>query len=663
MTSRRRLTRALHLFVLASLATAPVLLVADAQFFIGRGASGADVVAVALILVLAAPAVIAGVGMLAASAGDRLGWVVHLVLVGALASLLVSEALYGFDWSLELQAPLVLAVGVAAAVAYSRLDGARSFVSALAPLPFILLAFVLFVSPVSGLVFAGAEEVEAAPDTDAHAPVVMVVFDELPAYALMNANRHLDAVRFPSFAGLGEDAVWYRNATSSRSDTELAVPTLATGSQATLDSLPTAADHPRSLFTLLASSHRMHVSEPWTNICPEHLCGGRTESLDEGDLGSILATIPSILGYVSLPDAERIGIPSPRESGAISRRGQFETFVEEIEPAGGPVVHFLHVLLPHKAWRYLPSGARYPDAVGAISSLGGLERWDDDEWLTLQHQQRFLLQLRYTDRLLGELLARLRSTGLYERSLIVVTADHGVSFRAGEARRDATATNAPDILSVPLLVKLPHQRDGRIDDRAANTVDVVPTIADAIGAELPWPVDGQSLLGEPPSDRQVEIENLAGGGVELTPAEFASSRDAALERQIDSFGDGETSLYAIGPRTELLGRSVDSLLGEPAPAEATIVDGESVRAYDPGSELVPARIAGALEGMAAKRPLAVALNGRVAATTYSYEGHRGVEFSAMVAPSLLRKGDNELALLAIEPVGDRVTLRPIALSW
>ncbi len=295
-----------------------------------------------------------------------------------------------------------------------------------------MLAYVLLLSPVSGLVFAGTEEVEAATNLDSPAPVVMVVFDELPGHALMNADRRLDAVRFPNFAALGEDAVWYRNATTSRSDTELAVPTLATGIRAPLDSLGTSADHPRSLFTLLQDSHEMHVAEPWTNICPERLCDGTTESLDEGGLGSILGTIPSILGYVSLPDAERIGISSPRESGAPDRSDQVATFVEEIEPAAAPVLHFLHVLLPHKAWRYLPSGDRYSDTVGEADTLGGLERWDDDEWLTLQHEQRFLLQLRYTDRLLGDLLQRLRDTGLYERSLIVVTADHGVSFRAGE---------------------------------------------------------------------------------------------------------------------------------------------------------------------------------------------------------------------------------------
>ncbi len=466
----------------------------------------------------------------------------------------------------------------------------------------------------------------------------------------------------PSFARLGEDATWFRNATSSRSDTEVAVPTLVTGADADLDSLPTAADHPRSVFTLLGESHGMHVSEPWTNICPESLCQGGTESLDEGNLGSILATMPSILGNASVPDAERLGIPGPRESGALNRREQFEIFVEEIEaPAGQPDLHFLHVLLPHKAWHYLPSGQRYSDSVGEPPSLGGLERWEDDAWLTLQHEQQFLLQLRFTDRLLGTLLGRLREAGLYDRSLIIVAADHGVSFRAGDERRDVTSTNAPDILSVPLLVKLPHQRKGGIDDRPAKTIDVLPTIADALGAEVPWPVDGESLLGELPRDRQIEMENIAGGSVELTAAEFSRARDAALERQIDSFGDGEHSLYDIGPSRRLAGRPVEPVRGRPAAAEATIDDGGAAGRYQPSSEFVPVRIAGSLEGLEAKRRLAVALNGRVAATTYSYEGDRGVEFTAMVPPRLLHPGDNDPALFAIESAAGELTLRPIKL--
>ena len=65
MNPRLRLKRALHVFVLASLAAAPVLFVTDAQFFIGRGASGAEVVAVALIVVVGGPGRARAVGLLA----------------------------------------------------------------------------------------------------------------------------------------------------------------------------------------------------------------------------------------------------------------------------------------------------------------------------------------------------------------------------------------------------------------------------------------------------------------------------------------------------------------------------------------------------------------------------------------------------------------------
>ena len=655
--------RALHVFVLSSLAAAPILLVTDAQFFIGRGASGGDVIAVALILVIGCPAALALAGLAISAAHSRAGWVVHIATIAALSALILSEALYPLGLRLEVQAPLVLAAGGAGAVAYSRQEAARSIVSALAPLPPIIVAFVLLLTPLSGLAFPGDEEPETPPQPGATTPVVVVVLDELPGHALMDAQGRIDAERFPSFAALAEDATWYRNATSSRSDTELAVPTLATGMDAPLDSLGTFADHPRSLFTLLGSSHEMHVSEPWTNLCPDSLCAGSTESTEEGGLFSILATIPSILGYASVPDAKRLGISSPRESGAVSRNGQVQTFIEEIGPSREPTLHYLHVLLPHKSWRYLPSGQRYPDTVGADEELGGLGEWSDDEWLTLQHEQRFFLQLQFTDRLLGEVFDRLRRLDLYERSLIVVAADHGVSFRAGEERRDATEANAPDILSVPLFVKEPGQRRGSIDDGSARTVDVVPTIADVLGAEIPWEVDGLSLVGEPLPDRTISIENLRGGEVELTAPEFARGLDDALKRRIESLGDGNASLYEIGPNVGLHGKPIAPLVGDPAEAAATIVDGTSARDFDPGSDLIPARIAGDVDGIDTGEPLAVALNGRVAATTYAYDGDRRTEFSAMVPPALIQAGDNDLMVLAIEDEGGDVALRPLALSF
>ena len=56
----------------------------------------------------------------------------------------------------------------------------------------------------------------------------------------------------------------------------------------------------------------------------------------------------------------------------------------------------------------------------------------------------------------------------------------------------------------------------------------MPTIADAIGAEIPWEVDGVSLVRGDLPERPIEMENLRGGGVELTAAEFTAALDDAL---------------------------------------------------------------------------------------------------------------------------------------
>ena len=86
--------------------------------------------------------------------------------------------------------------------------------------------------------------------------------------------------------------------------------------------------------------------------------------------------------------------------------------------------------------------------------------------------------------------------GVYDQALVIVTADHGASYRESTPRRGISVRNLADIVRVPLFIKLPGQRDGAIVDGIAESVDVLPTIADVLGMRLPFPVDGRSLVGE-----------------------------------------------------------------------------------------------------------------------------------------------------------------------
>ena len=57
--------------------------------------------------------------------------------------------------------------------------------------------------------------------------------------------------------------------------------------------------------------------------------------------------------------------------------------------------------------------------------------------------------------------------------LLVVTADHGISFRAGQKRRPLSSANLQDIAYVPLFVKAPGQQRGRVVSGLARTTDII----------------------------------------------------------------------------------------------------------------------------------------------------------------------------------------------
>ena len=290
----------------------------------------------------------------------------------------------------------------------------------------------------------------------------MVVFDELPLTSLMGPGGRIDAERYPSFAGLARSANWYRGATAVHDSTALAVPAMLDGRYPRAGVESDVYSHPANLFTLLAPSYEVNASEEATGLCPTSLCeplGGTT------------------LGHLS--------------HGKV---GRFRRFVNSVQPRPRPTLWFKHVLLPHVPWQFYPSGRRYrrfaPEPIPALNGEPGF----GVPWLVKVSYQRHLLQLGLADRLLGELLARLRRLDLYDDALIVVVADHGIGFHLGVERRAVTTRNVEDLAPVPLLVKLPRERRGRVIDRHVETIDVFPTILELARVPAPARIDGRSLL-------------------------------------------------------------------------------------------------------------------------------------------------------------------------
>ncbi len=90
-------------------------------------------------------------------------------------------------------------------------------------------------------------------------------------------------------------------------------------------------------------------------------------------------------------------------------------------------------------------------------------------------------QLAAVDAEIGELLDALRAEGRYDETLIVVTSDHGDAFGEHGVISHSTAPY-DELVLVPWIVKLPANRfAGKVIESQVALVDLLPTVADAVG--------------------------------------------------------------------------------------------------------------------------------------------------------------------------------------
>jgi hypothetical protein len=660
------LRNGLHLAALCSVAIAQQYfepLADGADFFIGRGATGLDVVVYAVGLVLLPPAVLLLLEGLAGVAGKRLRDGLHLLFVGGLAALIAWQALNGDEEPLPPVVAILVALvaGGAAAFAYHRVAAVSFAVSVLSPVPVMVLALFLFFSPVRALFGSGPEP---KPRASSGTPVVMVVLDELPVASLMDRRRRIDGRRYPNFARFARHATWYRNAASVGDYTQVAAPALLTGRPGKTGRLQVVREYPDNLFTLLGGSYRLDVFEQVTDLC-RAACPAQRRAPFSWRMRSILST--SIEQIPALPHAIRVRLadalhpgPSPNDVPAVGRRSvrnhvvaaqdvRFKRFLGTLGGRRRRSLSFLHLILPHRPWHYLPSGQKYVSRRSYSQSL--FARWPRDPWPATVGYQRHLLQVEFVDRLIGRLVQRLTATGLYDRALIVVVADHGSSFRPDDEPRILSRTNVADVASVPLLLKAPGQRRGRIDDSYVESTDVLPLIARQLKLRLPWRTGARSRM------KLTVYREQDGGSLVIDRRRLMRLRDAAVARKVRLFAGGDP--FQIGPHRELVGAPLSTLTRTPrAPISATLDTPRQFRSVDPRAGKIPIDVSGVVRGgPARRRAIAVALNGRIAATGWTIVGGGGEHFTVLLPPGRLRRGPAVIEVYAIArgPGGLRLT--------
>ena len=674
--ARVALVRGAQLAVLSGFALAEPLLDIlgkNPEFFSVRRSTSTEIVLFALAVTLVPPLVLLAIQLLVRLVNRTASDVLHLVFVAGLVAVIALHALTN-DSSLSGVGALVIAAmaGLLGALLYRQAPPVGSFLTVLTPAPLIFLALFLFSSDASKLVFVKNPHVHTQR-VHSTTPVVLVVFDEFAPVSLMNRDEKIDAQRYPNFAALARDSTWYRSATTVQWLTEQAVPAVLTGILPVEKGhpLPVYADHPRNIFTLLDQGYRVRAVESITQLCPEKVCHEvrRASPAAVSDTTHSLASDAGIV-YLHLVLPEPYSEHIPDISDSWGNFGQKEKREAEqptakggvIEPCGRgvcrfaslfsrggrPTLYVLHSLLPHVPYLYLPSGRRYGIEAPLLRGIKR-NKWYRP-WPALQAYQRFLLQVEYTDRALGLIVRRLKEKGIYDRALMVVVADHGVSMRAGQPRRKPTPGNLQDIAFVPLFVKLPHEHSGHIDDGFAQTIDVVPTIAHVLGVKIPWHVDGRTLVGRKLAP-EGKVDIRLGNGKDVTGrlSALLRLRRKALRAELATFGLTPSSIYRIGPNLDVLGRTISSLSVEPSQSLRVHLDGsELLRIVDRDTDLLPTRIQGTITGTGGQDvQLAIGVNGVIAAVTQTSQLEGQTYFSASVPEDTLHDGRNDVQVLVV----------------
>lgn len=161
---------------------------------------------------------------------------------------------------------------------------------------------------------------------------------------------------------------------------------------------------------------------------------------------------------------------------------------------GQPLCVWVHLLPPHdpyaaprpylgrfegsaQARTWISSQARYGFLAGDSPDRQGLLEARYDE------------SVLFADALVGRFLELLKARGLYDQSIVAVTADHGESFRPQYGAHGGPLL-LEELIRIPCLIKGPGQRQGGVEVEPFEQADFAPTLLHMAGLPVPSGMEG-----------------------------------------------------------------------------------------------------------------------------------------------------------------------------
>ena len=447
--------------------------------------------------------------------------------------------------------------------------------------------------------------------------VLFIVLDEAPLFPLLKTDGTINRDRYPGFASLADNSTWYRNMVTTAQRTTEAVPAILDGKWPTFKNYPYLKDHPNNLFTLLRPQMQLDVYQAVTHLCPKGVCNNA---------------------------------PPRDDKKLLLQVKQLQDVVTRASASTNPTLHFAHVLLPHRPWglvpdlRYMSDVLEYPDPRSEFL----VDRRRDN-------YQSMLRQYVATDALIGDLVTKMKASNNWDNTMIVVTADHGITFEPGKSYRDTIDIKSPgtleDIYRVPLFIKYPGQSAPIVSDCPASSIDLLPTVLSVNGTIIPRSVHGANLATVCPK-RTSRVIRWPDGSFSLKTS-FASliKRVKYYDNWIDADSDVD-GIYRSGRSGSIVGTSTPEKAGTNSSLTWRLNLARNYQTIAAGRLApVPARASGLLyvkKQMCSKCEALIAINGKFVGVVPELAGMKpsseGQYFSSSLMTRLMQPGQAQVEL-------------------
>lgn len=357
---------------------------------------------------------------------------------------------------------------------------------------------------------------ESGPVPQAPKRIVLISFDALRA---RSTSLHTPALgTTPHLAALAREATWYTHCHAAADRTQVSMPALLSGRdpQAIFARIDNRLGHLREgrvmglAGYLKPAGYQAHFAGMF--LAPQAFGMDGEYADSRVDARFLHPNEFNVRSYVPLGEvfgwAGRQLLTggrdfAPEDDHMRAARRTFDHARDTLRAQSGRTFVWVHVGVPHDPYYDVPAadlgGEMHPERYRRITSA----MLNDKQHYSPEFERIYERYVAFGDAELGRFVKGLKADGLWDDTMLIVTADHGQQFGVG--KRPHGAGVAPeDIAHVPLLIRTPQQSVARRVDGHVGHLDVVPTVLEQVYGRSAEGLAGRPLGAAPvPDDRIV----------------------------------------------------------------------------------------------------------------------------------------------------------------